>query len=130
MKKFKERCGAALLEIVVSIALLGILMVPISSGIVMSFRINAKSDDVMQARLAVTSAVETLMAHGVEAYRPENATEFAMDANGTTVNVAVVSYQNGSWELTVSFGEDADGISVTTFICDKSVRLREEAPTS
>ena len=75
MKKFKERCGAALLEVLISIAMLGLLMVPISSGILLSLHINEKSDDIMQARLAVSSAVETIMAVGVGRYSaPEDLT--------------------------------------------------------
>lgn len=78
MKKFKERCGAALLEVLVSIAMMGLLMVPISSGILMSLHINEKSDDIMQARLAVSSAVETIMAVGVGDYtKPENLEVYA-----------------------------------------------------
>ena len=65
MKKFKERCGAALLEVLISIAMMGLLMVPISSGILMSLHINEKSDEILQARLAVSSAVETIMATGI-----------------------------------------------------------------
>ena len=38
MKKFRERCGAALLEVLISIAMMGLLMVPISSGILMSLQ--------------------------------------------------------------------------------------------
>ncbi len=66
MKKLRERCGSTLLEVVVSIALLGLLVVPISSGIITALRINEKSDDMMQARLAVSSAAETVMAVGIE----------------------------------------------------------------
>lgn len=65
MKKFKERCGAALLEVLISIAMMGLLMVPISSGILISLHINEKSDEILQARLAVSSAVETIMATGI-----------------------------------------------------------------
>lgn len=65
MKKFRERCGAALLEVLISIAMMGLLMVPISSGILMSLHINEKSDEILQARLAVSSAVETIMATGI-----------------------------------------------------------------
>ena len=65
MKKFKERCGAALLEVLISIAMMGLLMVPISSGILMSLHINERSDEILQARLAVSSAVETIMATGI-----------------------------------------------------------------
>ena len=109
MKKFKERCGAALLEVMISIAMLGLLMVPISSGILMSFRINQRSDEIMQARLAVSSAVETIMAEGVENYTP---------SGSLTVNcVDHSAYQ----EITVTHNEYPD-ISVTTCVRDSSLR--------
>ena len=65
MRKFKNRCGAALLEVLISIAILGLLTVPISSGIMMSLHINANSDEIMQAKLAVSSAAEMIMAEGI-----------------------------------------------------------------
>jgi Tfp pilus assembly protein FimT len=49
----------------VAIAVLALIVVPCCSGIVMAFRMNAKADQLMQAQLAVSSAVETLMAEGI-----------------------------------------------------------------
>ena len=96
MKKFKERCGTTLPEILISIALLGLLIVPISSGILTSMRINEKSDDMMRARLAVSSAAETIMAVGIDSadtLRNLNLPDVVID-NGITA-------QDGYWTLTV-----------------------------
>ena len=64
MKK-KNNEGFSLVECLVAIAVLALIVVPCCSGIVMAFRMNAKADQLMQAQLAVSSAVETLMAEGI-----------------------------------------------------------------
>ncbi len=117
MKKFKERCGAALLEVLISIAILGLLTVPISSGIMMSLHINAKSDDIMQAKLAVSSAVETIMAEGVEPYLSD-------DKRNSFPDVVIpegVELEDGYWTLTVQ-SKYFDDISVKMHIRGKDVR--------
>lgn len=63
--KRKSEAGFSLVEVLVAIALLGIVVIPTCSALVMSFRMNAKTDEMMQAQLAVSSAVETLMAEGI-----------------------------------------------------------------
>lgn len=64
MRKHNE--GFSLIEIVVAIAILGLIVVPCGSALLMSIRINEKAQQMMQAQLAVSSAVETLMAEGIE----------------------------------------------------------------
>lgn len=64
MRKHNE--GFSLVEIVVAIAILGLIVVPCGSALLMSIRINEKAQQMMQAQLAVSSAVETLMAEGIE----------------------------------------------------------------
>lgn len=65
MKK-KHNEGFSLVETLVAITILALIVIPTCSGIVMAFRMNAKADELMQAQLAVSSAVETLMAEGIE----------------------------------------------------------------
>ena len=64
MKK-KHNEGFSLVETLVSIAVLALIVIPTCSGIVMGYRMNAKADELMKAQLAVSSAVETLMAEGI-----------------------------------------------------------------
>lgn len=64
MRKHNE--GFTLVEIVVAIAILGLIVVPCGSALLMSIRINEKAQQMMQAQLAVSSAVETLMAEGIK----------------------------------------------------------------
>ena len=62
----KKNDGYTLLEVVVSMLVLAIIAAPIGSAFVVSARVNAYADKVFQARLAVSSAAEQLMAEGVE----------------------------------------------------------------
>jgi len=61
----KHNGGFSLVETLVSIVLLGALMVPTCTALVMSIRINDKTEQLLKAQLAVSSAVETLMAEGI-----------------------------------------------------------------
>lgn len=117
MKKFRERCGAALLEVLISIAMMGLLMVPISSGILMSLHINEKSDEILQARLAVSSAVETIMAVGVENYTASD--DLTVTPQAVTNDAGVIY-----WNVNVSHTEYED-ISVDVYIRGDMVRTPE-----
>lgn len=64
--KHKYNAGYTLLETVVAIAILAIIVGPVSTGMVMAFKMNAKTNQLMQAELAVSSAVETLMSKGID----------------------------------------------------------------
>lgn len=67
MKKIgKERtAGFSLLEVVVAIAIIGLISAPICTSLILAGRINAHSQAVMEAHLNVRTAVETLMKNGV-----------------------------------------------------------------
>lgn len=73
MKKIgKERtAGFSLLEVVVAIAIIGLISAPICSSLILAGRINAHSQAVMEAHLNVRTAVETLMKDGVTEERDE-----------------------------------------------------------
>lgn len=76
MKKIgKERtAGFSLLEVVVAIAIIGLISAPICTSLILAGRINAHSQVVMEAHLNVRAAVETLMKDGIteasDDYRP------------------------------------------------------------
>lgn len=63
--KNKRNEGFTLLETLIAIVILGIVVVPTCSSLIMAFRMNAKADELLRDQLAVSSAVETLMAEGV-----------------------------------------------------------------
>lgn len=60
--------GFSLIETVVAMAILGAFTVSICTCLVLSLRMNEKTSTLMQEQMAVSSAVETLMATGI----PEN----------------------------------------------------------
>ena len=61
----KRNGGFSLIETLISIVILGAMVVPTCTALVMSIRLNDKTEKMLQAQLAVSSAVETLMAEGV-----------------------------------------------------------------
>jgi len=63
--KNKHDQGFSLVEILVAIVILTAFVVPTCSALVMTAKMNEKTDDLMKAQLAVSSAVETLMAEGI-----------------------------------------------------------------
>ena len=86
--------GATLIEIMVAIALLAIIVIPACSSLILSHKINAKTEKVLQAQLAVSSAVETLMAEGipntVDAKTPDN------EDYGMVVNTLEITKEDGT----------------------------------
>ena len=63
--KRKHNEGFTLVEMLVSIVILAAIVIPTCTSLVLSYRLNAKAREMMQAQLAVSSAVETLMAKGI-----------------------------------------------------------------
>ena len=57
--------GFTLIEVLISIVVLGLVVLPVCSSLVMATRINAKAESILDAKLAVSSAVETMMAEGI-----------------------------------------------------------------
>jgi len=63
-QKYNRTDGFSLIEVIVAITILGFIAVPMLSGLLKSYQLNLRSDERMQAQLAVSSAVETIMAEG------------------------------------------------------------------
>ena len=100
--KLKNNAGYSLVEVVVAIAILALIIVPVSTGMVTAFKMNAKAEQLMQAELAVSSAVEKLMANGIE------------DTTETYPNVDLVITPEGEGCYKVI--ASSAGIEVTTYI--------------
>lgn len=100
MKKIgKERtAGFSLLEVVVAIAIIGLISAPICSSLILAGRINAHSQAVMEAHLNVRTAVETLMKDGITA---ESADYCAEKFPNVTVEM-VKDSKNPYYHVTVS----------------------------
>ena len=104
--KLKNNAGYSLVEVVVAIAILALIIVPVSTGMVTAFKMNAKAEQLMQAELAVSSAVEKLMAKGIDG-KPIAAEEYP----GVTIKTDLAD--NGLYyEVTVK----SDTVEVTTYI--------------
>lgn len=58
--------GFSLIEVIVGIAVLGLVTIPLCASLVLSVRMNHHSRDVMHARLAASGVVETLMESGID----------------------------------------------------------------
>ena len=70
--KRKHNEGFTLVELLVSIVILAAIVIPTCTSLVLSYRMNAKSEKMLQAQLAVSSAVEKLMAEGIDAKRAQD----------------------------------------------------------
>lgn len=71
--KNKQDGGFSLIEVVLAMVILALIVVPTCSSLVLSFRVNAKAEALLQAQLAVSSAVEELMAQGIVDQKAEEA---------------------------------------------------------
>ena len=113
MKKIgKERtAGFSLLEVVVAIAIIGLISAPICTSLILAGRINAHSQAVMEAHLNVRTAVETLMKDGV--------TEASADYRaGAFPNVTVKTEKDGDpyYHVTVKDNHTEPLVTVETDI--------------
>lgn len=82
--KRKSEAGFSLVEVLVSMVILGLTIVPMMSGMVVALKSIGMADEMMHAQLAVSSAVEELMAEGIS-----NSTN--LDLEGVNVQVAEVT---------------------------------------
>lgn len=98
-KTGKQRtAGFTLVEIIVAIAIMGLVSAPICASLVLAGRINARSQAVMEAQLDVRAAVETLMKDGVtEARDPYRQSDFPK----VTI-ITVKDSKNPYYHVTVS----------------------------
>ena len=114
MKKIgKERtAGFSLLEVVVAIAIIGLISAPICSSLILAGRINAHSQAVMEAHLNVRTAVETLMKDGVTAKSDEY-------RKNDFPNVKIITEKDGDnpyYHVTVTDQHTEPLVTVETYI--------------
>lgn len=116
--KHKHNAGYSLVETVVAIAILAIIVTPISTGMVLAFKMNAKTEQLMQAELAVSSAVETLMAEGIDSTRITEAKVAygTTDERFTKVDIEVHTVGTDLPYYNVIVNDKNDLITVTTHI--------------
>lgn len=114
MKKIgKERtAGFSLLEVVVAIAIIGLISAPICTSLILAGRINAHSQAVMEAHLNVRTAVETLMKDGVTAASADYCAE---KFPNLTVEM-VKDSKNPYYHVTVSDKRTEPLVTVETYV--------------
>lgn len=114
--KQKNDAGFSLIEVLVAITLLAAIVVPTCSSLIMSFRMNAKTEKMLQAQLAVSSAVETLMAEGIPNDVTENQKYEIIGTNNET-GEPISRFPDVTIHVTVgqtTGGENAVGIYYVT----------------
>lgn len=114
MKKIgKERtAGFSLLEVVVAIAIIGLISAPICSSLILAGRINAHSQAVMEAHLNVRTAVETLMKDGVTA----ESNNYRADEFPKVTIKTVKDGENPYYHVTVSDKPTEPLVTVKTYV--------------
>lgn len=106
--KQKNNGGYSLIEVLVAISILGIIVSPVCANLLMSLRATEKTDEILQAQLAVSSAVETLMAEGIA---KENHIESCTNSG--------CAHERGFYDQNAMFGKNIDrfkDITVETWL--------------
>lgn len=83
----RNNAGSTLVEIVVAMAILGAFSVSACTSLVLGLRLNDKAESMLQAQLAVSSAVETLMAEGIRRDKATFAESNNNNEEGTPVSI-------------------------------------------
>ena len=96
MQKLKDNAGFSLVEVMVAMVILGLITVPVLSGMLVAIKAMGASEKIMVSQLAVSSAVEAMMAEGID---EENLTGTAYTLEGhdqVTITVERVREENGT----------------------------------
>lgn len=113
-KTGKQRtAGFTLVEIVVAIAIMGLVSAPICASLVLAGRINARSQAVMETQLHVRSAVETLMEEGVTGASGDYRAE---DFPGVKIQTEQERTGDPYYKVTVSDDRAEPLVTVDTYI--------------
>lgn len=105
--------GFSLIETVVAMAILGAFSVSIATSLVLSLRMNEKTSTLMQEQMAVSSAVEALMAEGIES---DFATQKAPIESQHSVSVTAAKTNDSDPYFNVTVTSSDGNVSVTTQI--------------
>lgn len=125
--KQKHNGGYSLIEVLIAIVVLGIITVPVCTSLERSIEANVFTKDLMQAQLAVSSAVETLMAEGIADASPETTQQINDRFPELIINIEEVYDDGGNMEnyFRVSVTNDAP-VSVTVETCIRQTPPAEE----
>lgn len=114
MKRTTGTAGFSLIEVLAAITILGLVTAPLCGALVLAARLSQRSDALLQARLQVTSAVETLMAGGIEGPMTDDTASIAgVEVDAVQPGEDEAGYP--AYEVTVTSTAEPD-VSVTTWI--------------
>ena len=112
-RKVKSSKGFTLVETVAAITILTLVVAAVTASLIASIRFNAKTEQRLQAELAVSNAVERLMAEGYPLSAADAAVQITVqdtdwiDLNGTTTAAG--------YEVSVT-STSINTISVTAYV--------------
>jgi len=112
--KRKHNGGYSLIEVLIAMAVLGIVTVPTTSALLTAHRMNVKAEQMLEAQLEVSSVVEELMAKGITKGKTEGNTIEMSDVT-VTIKENNVTYYKVTVEKNNPSGESLD-VSVETHI--------------
>ena len=128
MKKRADNriAGFSPIEVIVGIAVLGLVTVPLCASLVLSVRINAHSRDLMNAQLAAAGMVETLMESGIDE-DAFNQADNTMKSPPEGVTVVAEQAKNGAVALpyylvTVTGESNGQTVTIDTTIREAGMR--------
>lgn len=120
-KIFGNKGGFTLVEVVAAMVVLAIIAAPVGGALAVSWRVNAYADRVMQARLDVSTAAETLMAKGIDVDKI-NADNYYTESFPGSEKVIIQAKSvtesglvNNLYEVTIT-SNTLNSVSVTTHI--------------
>lgn len=133
MKRNNE--GFSLVEIVAAIAILGVFFSAACASLMLGLRMNEKTDAMLQSQLAVSSAVETLMAEGIV----DPTADYSTDEVSVTITEqkdgethlpyyqVIVSSTQGRTETVISDDGNGEQTETTVFVplCSVTTYIRE-----
>ncbi len=106
----RKNGGYTLIETMIAIVILAIIVVPTGSSIVLSYKINAKTEALMDAQLRLTSAVEYLKFYGYEESKDyeevlgvtceKSGDSIVIKCGGVAMNVSTKNYEIKKQEVT------------------------------
>ena len=112
--KRKHNGGYSLIEVLIAMAVLGIITVPTTSALLTAHRMNVKAEQMLEAQLEVSSVVEELMAKGISRGKNANDT-FVIDDVTVTIKEKKATYYKVTVEKNNPTGENLD-VSIETHI--------------
>lgn len=132
-RRHNRTAGFSLIEVVVGIALLGLVTAPVCASLLLSVRLNSYSQALMQAQLQTASVAETLLAEGIniaakdgeDAVWDGNAEDgWTRKLDGVELTVTAVSGKP-YYEVSLSSGFGVEGNEETVVV---KTRVRDVTP--